>query len=68
MKKIATRSGARSALLATRWPGKVSPNGQAPLFPLIAATPDMTGITLTAKHHLETDERRYVIAYILNLK
>ena len=52
MKKIATRSRTRFALTAARWPGKVSPNSEASLFPLVAATPGMTSIALTAKHHL----------------
>src|SRR6516162_8649237 len=54
---------------------RVSPNSEAPPFPLIAATPGMTSIALTAalltSHRLmpniilETDERQDVIAYIL---
>jgi hypothetical protein len=32
------------------------------------STPGMTSFALTAKHHLETDERRDVIAYILSRK
>ena len=57
---------------------QVSPNSEAPQFPLIAATPGMTSIALTAalltSHRLmpniilETDERQDVIAYILSLK
>jgi mono/diheme cytochrome c family protein len=57
---------------------KVSPNSEAPPFPMIAATPGMTSIALTAalltSHRqmpnimLEPDERRDVIAYILSLK
>src|SRR3974390_1841311 len=57
---------------------RVSPNSEAPPFPLIAATPGMTSIALTAalltSHRLmpnimlEPDERRDVIAYILSLK
>ena len=57
---------------------QVSPNTEAPPFPLIAATPGMTSIALTAalltSHRLmpniilETDERQDVIAYILSLK
>jgi mono/diheme cytochrome c family protein len=57
---------------------KVSPNSEAPPFPMIAATPGITSIALTAalltSHRLmpnimlEADERRDVIAYILSLK
>jgi mono/diheme cytochrome c family protein len=57
---------------------RVSPNSEAPPFPMIAGTPGMTSIALTAalltSHRLmpnlilETDERRDVIAYILSLK
>jgi mono/diheme cytochrome c family protein len=57
---------------------RVSPNSEAPPFPMIAATPGMTSIALTAalltSHRLmpnimlEPDERRDVIAYILSLK
>ena len=57
---------------------RVSPNSEAPPFPLIAATPGMTSIALTAalltSHrlmpniNLEQDERQDVIAYILSLK
>jgi mono/diheme cytochrome c family protein len=57
---------------------KVSPNSEAPPFPMIAATPGMTSIALTAalltSHRrmpnimLEADERRDIIAYILSLK
>jgi mono/diheme cytochrome c family protein len=56
----------------------VSPNSEAPPFPMLAATPGMTTIALTAalltSHRqmpniiLEPDERRDVIAYILSLK
>jgi mono/diheme cytochrome c family protein len=56
----------------------VSPNGEAPPFPVLAATPGMTTIALTAalltSHRqmpniiLQPDERRDVIAYILSLK
>jgi mono/diheme cytochrome c family protein len=56
----------------------VSPNSEAPPFPLLAATPGMTTIALTAalstSHRLmpniilQSDERRDVIAYILSLK
>ena len=55
-----------------------SPNSEAPPFPMIAATPGMTSIALTAalltSHRLmpnimlEPEERRDVIAYILSLK
>jgi mono/diheme cytochrome c family protein len=55
-----------------------SPNSEAPPFPLLAATPGMTSIALTAalltSHRrmpnivLQPDERRDVIAYILSLK
>ena len=57
---------------------RVSPNSEAPPFPLIAATPGMTSIALTAallmSHRLmpniilEPEDRRDVIAYILSLK
>ena len=57
---------------------RVSPNSEAPPFPIIAATPGMTSIALTAalltSHRLmpnimlEPEERRDVIAYILSLK
>jgi mono/diheme cytochrome c family protein len=57
---------------------QVSPNNEAPPFPMIAATPGITSIALTAalltSHRLmpniilETDERRDVIAYILSLR
>jgi mono/diheme cytochrome c family protein len=57
---------------------RVSPNTEAPPFPMIAETPGMTSIALTAalltSHRLmpniilEADERRDVIAYILSLK
>jgi mono/diheme cytochrome c family protein len=57
---------------------RVSPNSEAPPFPMIAETPGMTSIALTAalltSHRLmpniilEPDERRDVIAYILSLK
>jgi mono/diheme cytochrome c family protein len=56
----------------------VSPNSEAPPFPLLAATSGMTTIALTAalltSHRqmpnivLQPDERRDVIAYILSLK
>jgi mono/diheme cytochrome c family protein len=56
----------------------VSPNTEAPPFPMLAATQGMTTIALTAalltSHRqmpniiLEPDERRDVIAYILSLK
>jgi mono/diheme cytochrome c family protein len=56
----------------------VSPNSEAPPFPVLATTPGMTTIALTAalltSHRLmpniilEPDERRDVIAYILSLK
>ncbi len=56
----------------------VSPNTEAPPFPMLAATPGMTAIALTAalttSHRqmpnivLQPDERRDVIAYILSLK
>jgi mono/diheme cytochrome c family protein len=56
----------------------VSPNSEAPPFPVLAATPGMTTIALTAalltSHRLmpnivlQPDERRDVIAYILSLK
>jgi mono/diheme cytochrome c family protein len=56
----------------------VSPNTEAPPFPVLAATPGMTTIALTAalqtSHRLmpniilQPDERRDVIAYILSLK
>lgn len=56
----------------------VSPNSEAPPFPVLAATPGMTTIALTAalltSHRqmpniiLQPDERRDVIAYILTLK
>ena len=56
----------------------VSPSGAAPPFPVLAATPGMTSIALTAalltSHRLmpnivlQPDERRDVIAYILSLK
>ena len=56
----------------------VSPNSEALPFPVLAATPGMTTIALTAalltSHRLmpniilEPDERRDVIAYILSLK
>ena len=56
----------------------VSPNSEAPPFPLLATTPGMTTIALTAalltSHRqmpnliLQPDERRDVIAYILSLK
>ena len=56
----------------------VSPNSEAPPFPMLAATPGMTTIALTAalltSHRLmpniilESDERRDVIAYILSLR
>jgi mono/diheme cytochrome c family protein len=55
-----------------------SPNSQAPPFPMIASTPGMTSIALSAaltmSHRLmpniilEPDQRRDVIAYILSLK
>jgi mono/diheme cytochrome c family protein len=57
---------------------RVSPNSEAPPFPLLTATPGMTAIALTAalstSHRLmpniilQPDERRDVIAYILSLK
>jgi mono/diheme cytochrome c family protein len=57
---------------------RVSPNSEAPPFPLIAATPGMTSIALTAallmSHRLmpniilDPEDRRDVIAYILSLK
>jgi len=57
---------------------RVWPNSEAPPFPMIAATPGMTSIALTAalltSHRLmpnimlEPEERRDVIAYILSLK
>ena len=56
----------------------VSPNSEAPPFPVLATTPGMTTIALTAalltSHRrmpnivLQPDERRDVIAYILSLK
>jgi mono/diheme cytochrome c family protein len=56
----------------------VSPNSDAPPFPMLATTPGMTTIALTAalltSHRqmpniiLQPDERRDVIAYILSLK
>jgi mono/diheme cytochrome c family protein len=56
----------------------LSPNSEAPPFPVLAATPGMTTIALTAalltSHRqmpniiLQPDERRDVIAYILSLK
>jgi mono/diheme cytochrome c family protein len=56
----------------------VSFNSEAPPFPVLAATPGMTTIALTAalltSHRqmpniiLQPDERRDVIAYILSLK
>jgi mono/diheme cytochrome c family protein len=56
----------------------VSPNSEAPPFPVLATTPGMTSIALTAalltSHRqmpnliLQPDERRDVIAYILSLK
>ena len=56
----------------------VSPSSEAPPFPVLAATPGMTTIALTAalltSHRrmpnivLQPDERRDVIAYILSLK
>jgi mono/diheme cytochrome c family protein len=56
----------------------VSPNSEAPPFPVLAATPGMTSIALTAalttSHRrmpnimLQPNERRDVIAYILSLK
>jgi mono/diheme cytochrome c family protein len=56
----------------------VSPNSEAPPFPMLAATPGMTTIALTAalltSHRqmpniiLQPDERQDVIAYILSLK
>lgn len=56
----------------------VSPDSEAPPFPALAATPGMTAMALTAalltSHRrmpniiLQPDERRDVIAYILNLK
>jgi mono/diheme cytochrome c family protein len=56
----------------------LSPNTEAPPFPVLAATPGMTNIALTAalltSHRqmpniiLQSDERRDVIAYILSLK
>jgi mono/diheme cytochrome c family protein len=56
----------------------VSPNSEAPPFPMLAATPGMTTIALTAalltSHRqmpniiLQPEERRDVIAYILSLK
>jgi mono/diheme cytochrome c family protein len=56
----------------------VLPNSEAPPFPVLAATPGMTTIALTAalltSHRLmpnivlQPDERRDVIAYILTLK
>jgi hypothetical protein len=56
----------------------VSPNSEAPPFPMLATSPGMTTIALTAalltSHRLmpniilEPDERRDVIAYILSLK
>ena len=55
-----------------------APNSQAPPFPMIASTPGMTSIALTAalmtSHRLmpnivlEPEERRDVIAYILSLR
>jgi mono/diheme cytochrome c family protein len=55
-----------------------SPNSEAPPFPVLATTPGMTTIALTAalltSHRqmpniiLQPDERRDVIAYILSLK
>jgi mono/diheme cytochrome c family protein len=55
-----------------------APNSQAPPFPVIASTPGMTSIALSAvlttSHRLmpniilEPEERRDVIAYILSLK
>src|SRR3974390_2555740 len=56
---------------------RVSPNSEAPPFPLIAATPGMTSIALTAallmSHQmpniiLEPEDRRDFIACILSLK
>jgi mono/diheme cytochrome c family protein len=54
------------------------PNSAAPPFPVLAATPGMTSIALSAallmSHRLmpniilQADERRDVIAYILSLK
>ena len=56
----------------------VSPNSEAPPFPVLAGTPGMTTVALTAalltSHRqmpniiLQPDERRDVIAYILSLK
>jgi len=56
----------------------VSPNSEAPPFPVLATTPGMTTIALTAalltSHRLmpniilQPDERRDVIAYILSLR
>jgi mono/diheme cytochrome c family protein len=56
----------------------VSPNSEAPPIPVLAATPGVTTIALTAalltSHRqmpniiLQLDERRDVIAYILSLK
>jgi mono/diheme cytochrome c family protein len=56
----------------------ISPNSEAPPFPMLAATPGMTTIALTAalltSHRqmpniiLQPDEREDVIAYILSLK
>jgi mono/diheme cytochrome c family protein len=56
----------------------VSPNSEAPPFPVLASTPGMTTVALTAalltSHQrmpniiLQPDERRDVIAYILSLK
>jgi mono/diheme cytochrome c family protein len=56
----------------------VSPNSEAPPFPILATTPGMTTIALTAalltSHRqmpniiLQPDERQDVIAYILSLK
>jgi mono/diheme cytochrome c family protein len=56
----------------------VSPNSEAPPFPMLATTPGMTTIALTAalltshRHMpniiLQPDERQDVIAYILSLK
>jgi mono/diheme cytochrome c family protein len=55
-----------------------SPSNEAPPFPVLAATPGMTAMALTAalltSHRqmpnivLQPDERRDVIAYILSLK
>jgi mono/diheme cytochrome c family protein len=56
----------------------VSPNSEAPPFPMLAETPGMTSIALSValqtSHRLmpniilQPDERRDVIAYILSLK